>query len=107
MGGGELHPDAGLTLGYHRVVEPDHVNALGQQFFGELLRKRCLVEHDGHNRMLARLDVKAGRGHLLAEILCIPLQPVPQFGGLGEHVQHRNGSPHDGWRQCIGKQVRP
>ena len=57
--------------------------------------------------MLAGDDVETGGGHGLAEVPRIVFQLVSQCRSAAQHFQHFNTAPHYGWRQGVGKQVRP
>jgi hypothetical protein len=91
MGGTQLHPDAGLALGYHREKEAYDVDSLFQQFGGKGLGHHRIIEHDGNNGMIAGLDVEAGFGHFGAEVFGVVFQFVSQLSGFAQQVHHRNG----------------
>src|SRR3990172_7724798 len=76
VGRGKLHADTGQSLSDHGVVKAYHIDALAIQIAGHVLTELGVVEHDGDDRMTARLDVKAHFGHLSAESLGVGFELV-------------------------------
>src|SRR5690625_3067302 len=70
VGSGNLGANACLALWNHRIEKADDVNAFVQQLVGHLLGQRGVVQHDGHNGMLARQNLKSGIGHEIGRASC-------------------------------------
>src|SRR5436190_15591815 len=81
---GNLSADPCFTLRHNRVGEPSHVNSLGEHRIGNLSGKGSLAEHDGHDRVRARQNIKTESRHTLSEEFGIGLESIPQFGRTRE-----------------------
>ncbi len=106
MGGGHLHADARFALRHHRVAEADHVDAALQQRIGHCGAGLGVVQHDGHNRMIARLDVEPALGHCLAEVPRVLPQLLAPLCAVGEHVEHRQARVCNHGRHRVREEVR-
>ena len=88
------------------MVESGHEYSLFGHLGGELLGKGCIVEHDGADRALCRLDVEASGHHGITEVLDVLLLAVMQLVALLQHLEHLDagGDYHRG--QGVGEEIR-
>ena len=103
MRGGDLRADTRGAVWNDRIKEADHVNAFLQHARGELLRLRCVANHDRDDRMHAGLDRQAALGQRSAEKFCVFLKLVAQFGRCAEKLERFQRSSDNWWRDCVGK----
>src|SRR5215831_7623589 len=85
--GAHLRADARLALWHHRVGEADHVHAFREQRIGHPRGERRVAEHDGDDRMLARHQGEAERGHRVAEALTVLAHAPAQRLAFGARQQ--------------------
>ena len=64
VAGGQLYTDTSLSLRYYRVLETGYVNTLFLHLGGEILRQLSVVQHNGADSGLSRLDIETGCQHL-------------------------------------------
>src|SRR5947209_3538173 len=79
---GELNADAGLALRNDRVAEADDVDAAFEEPVRQSAGERGIAEHDGEDRMLPRLETKAGGLQAGAEGAGIGVQAFAQVAAL-------------------------
>ena len=103
---GDLRAHAVAPLGHDRVAEADDVHALFEHPARELVGDLGVVEHDGHDRVLAGQQVEAELLHLRAEIARIFMNLVAQRGGLGQHIDRLDRRGADGGGEGVGEEVR-
>ena len=95
MRSGDLRANACGAMWNNRIKEADHVNAFLQHARGELLRFRCVTDHDGDDWMHAGLDRQAAFGQRSAEELCVFLKLIAQFGRCAEKLERFQGGSNN------------
>ena len=93
---GDLRAHAIAALGHDRVAEADDVHALFEHSAGKLVRHLRVVEHDGHDRVLAGQEIETELLHLRAEVARVLMHLVAQRGGLGQHIDRCDRCRADG-----------
>ena len=68
VAGGQLYTDTSLSLRYYRVIKTGYVNTLFLHLGGKILRQLSVVQHNGTDSGLSRLDIETGCQHLVAEV---------------------------------------
>src|SRR5690606_3578061 len=71
VGRTHLGADTRLSLGHDGIREPDDIDALEQKLVGHSACQGGIAQHYRDNRMLARHQVEARRGHRRAKPLPI------------------------------------
>ncbi len=102
---GNLRTHAVAALGHDRVAEADDVHALFEHSAGELVRHLRVVEHDGHDRVLAGQEIETELLHLRAEVARVLMHLVAQRGGLGQHIDRCDRCRADGRGEGVGEEV--
>src|SRR5262245_46634363 len=70
----ELNADSRLALGHDGETEADNVDAAVEQLVGDLTRQRRVAQHHGQDRVLSRLELKAGALQGGAELLGVGMK---------------------------------
>src|SRR5437899_10295633 len=105
MRGRDLRANARGALRYDRIEKANYVNAFLQHARSELLRLRCVANHDWDDRMHSRLDGQATVGQRGAKIFCVFLQLVAQFSRCAEKFERFQRRGDHRWRNRVGKQI--
>lgn len=105
VGSGDLDPDASLALWNDGIGETYDVDSLSEHGVGETRGESGVAEHDGHNGVLPLDYGETAFRHPLTEVADVAFEAVPQFGGLLEEIESRDGGRHDGWGYGIGEKV--
>ena len=105
VGGGDLHANARLALGNHRIKETYDVDPQLQQPSRHLLRQSGVTEHDRYDRMAAPFDLEADLGDPLAKMSSILVQLFAQVARRADEVQRLYGGGDDAGGDRVGKEV--
>lgn len=105
MSCGNLGTDPVLALGHNGVAEGHHVNALVQHPLGKFVGDLGIVQHHGHDGMLAGQQVKAQLFHLRAEVTGVLVNLVTECGGFFQQFNGPDGGSADGGSHGVGEQV--
>src|SRR5260370_29969452 len=58
VGRRKLNANAGFSFGHNRVAEADDVDTLLQKLLGHFSGEPCIADHDGHDGVESRFDLK-------------------------------------------------
>ena len=82
-----------VVFGHYGVVEAGDVDAFFLHAGGINLGEFGIIQHDGADGALCRLDVETGGGHLVAEVVYVFQQFVMQGIALFEHLEYLELAP--------------
>ena len=99
MCGTQLHTDARLFLGHHRVEETNDVDTFFEQLLREFLGEWGVIEHDGCDRMDAFFHIKSSFRHFASEVQSVVYHLVAQFGGPFEQIENSVGCTDNSWSE--------
>ena len=99
VSGRNLYADACLVFGHYGVVEAGNVDTFFLHAGGINLGKFGIIQHDGADGALCRLDVEASGSHFVAEVIHVFQQFVMQGITLFKHLEYLETGADDTWRQ--------